>query len=129
MKVVKALDAVTIREFVKNHLEPGCTVQTDGLNIYTGLESLVKEHQSFVIRRGAEPLTWSRVFIFWLDDDGFPRPTPKLPVDGKIVKMPFRYDRKETFRSNQFLNTVIGVLQHGPGPDEIGILLWKRVAP
>jgi hypothetical protein len=56
MRLVRALDAVTIRAFVRNYLEPGCTIQTDGLNIYAGLESLVKEHQSFMISRGAEPL-------------------------------------------------------------------------
>ena len=63
MKLVRAFDAETIRVFVKNHLELGCTIQTDGLNIYAGLESLVKEHQSFVVSKGAEPLGWINTVI------------------------------------------------------------------
>ena len=63
MKLVRTFDEVTVRMFITNHIESGCTIQTDGLNIYSGLENLAKEHQSFVVSKGAESLRWINTII------------------------------------------------------------------
>ncbi len=63
MKKVKNFNRTTVESFVNQHLSPGCTVQTDGLNIYESLDSLVKECQKFTIKTGAAPLPWVHTII------------------------------------------------------------------
>jgi len=63
MKRVEDFNRSTVEKFVNQHLTDGCTVQTDGLNIYESLSSLVKEHQKLTIKTGASPLPWVHTII------------------------------------------------------------------
>lgn len=63
MKKVKDFNSITVDNFVNQHLNPECTVQTDGLNIYDSLSTLVKECQTFTIKTGATPLPWVHTII------------------------------------------------------------------
>ncbi len=63
MSVVSHLDTDTVNMFVKDNLEPECTVQTDGLNIYNALTESISLHERFLIINGAEPLPWVHTII------------------------------------------------------------------
>ena len=63
MKKVKDFNKITVERFVDQHLSSSCIIQTDGLNIYESLSSLVKEHKKFVIKTGAVPLPWVHTII------------------------------------------------------------------
>ena len=63
MKTVEHFDTNTVSMFVKENLEPECTVQTDGLNIYNALESSVRLHERYPIIGGAIPLPWVHTII------------------------------------------------------------------
>ncbi|ODS29705.1 MAG: hypothetical protein SCARUB_05193, partial [Candidatus Scalindua rubra] len=53
----------TVERFVDQHLSSACIIQTDGLNIYESLSSLVKEHKKLIIKTGAAPLPWVHTII------------------------------------------------------------------
>lgn len=63
MRVVSRFDTDTVNMFVKKNLEPECTVQTDGLNIYNALMDIVSSHERYPIIDGAEPLPWVHTII------------------------------------------------------------------
>jgi transposase-like protein len=63
MRVVSRFDTDTVNMFVKENLEPECTVQTDGLNIYNALMDIVSSHERYPIIGGAEPLPWVHTII------------------------------------------------------------------
>jgi len=52
---VKTIDAQTVEPFVRDHVEPGTLVVTDGLGVYNGLNAAGFRHQPHVIgKKGAE---------------------------------------------------------------------------
>lgn len=63
MKVVSRFDTDTVSMFAKENLEPECTVQTDGLNIYNALMDIVSSHERYPIIDGAKPLPWVHTII------------------------------------------------------------------
>jgi hypothetical protein len=63
MKVVENFDKETVEEFAMDCFEPGCVVQTDGLNIYGSLSSFVKKHETYVIAEKNDPMPWVHTII------------------------------------------------------------------